>query len=139
MRWQLILGLVGAWLWFFAAPAATAPADEKADPTGTWKWKTNVMGQEIESQLKLKRDGDKLTGMILGDDKEVKIEDGKFEKGEISFKALRTRMGQEVLAKYKGKLDGDTIKGKITVEVGGEGITLDWNAKRVKDEKKKDK
>jgi hypothetical protein len=134
-----MLGLVCVSLWFVAAPEAMAQADQKADPTGTWKWKTNVMGQDIESQLKLKRDGDKLTGVILGDDKEVKIEDGKFKAGEISFKATRTRMGQEVHVTYKGKLSGDTIKGKITAEVGGEGITLDWEAKRVKEEKKKDK
>jgi hypothetical protein len=133
------LGLALVSLLFVVAPAVRAQADQKADPTGTWKWKTNVMGQDVESQLKLKRDGDKLTGVILGDDKEVKIEDGKFKDGEISFKALRTRMGQEVLVKYKGKLSGDTIKGKITAEIGDQGITLDWDAKRVKEEKKKDK
>jgi hypothetical protein len=139
MRWRLVLGLVCASVLVLAAPATRAQADKKADPTGTWKWKTNVMGQELESQLKLKRDGEKLTGVILGDDKEVKIEDGKFKDGEISFKATRIRMGQEILVMYKGKLTGDTIKGKITAKVGDEGISLDWDAKRVKEEKKKDK
>ena len=136
MRSRSVLGPVCASMLLQAAPAARAQAAKKADPTGTWKWKTNVTGQEVESQLKLKRDGEKLTGVILGDDKEVKIEDGRFKDDEISFKATRTRMGQEVLVKYKGKLSGDTIKGKITAEVSGQGITLDWDAKRVKEEKK---
>ena len=61
------LGLALAAL-LFAAPAAGAQAPKKADPTGTWKWKTSVMGQEVESELKLKRDGEKLTGVILGDE-----------------------------------------------------------------------
>ena len=39
---------------------------------------------------------------------------------------------------YKGKLKGDTIKGKVAVEFGGETITVDWDAQRVK-AKKKDK
>jgi hypothetical protein len=48
-------------------------------------------------------------------------------------------MGQQLNVKYKGKLSGDTIKGKITAEFGGEEIMFDWEAKRVKEENKKDK
>ena len=71
-------------------------------------------------------------------DKEVKIEDARFKDGELSFKALRARSGQELLVKYKGKLTGDAIKGKITVSIGDDERTFDWEAKRVKEEKAKE-
>jgi hypothetical protein len=132
-------------LWFvvslgpvIGASATNAQAEKKLDPSGTWKWSTNVMGQEIETTLKLKLEGEKLTGIIHGDDKEVKIEDARFKDGELSFKALRARSGQELLVKYKGKLTGDAIKGKITVSIGDDERTFDWEAKRVKEEKAKE-
>ena len=52
----LVLGLAGL----------TAAQDKKADPTGTWKWETERNGQKRETVLKLKLDGDKLTGTITG-------------------------------------------------------------------------
>ena len=97
------------------------------------------MGQEIETTLKLKWDGTKLTGVIVGDDKEVKIDDGKFKDGEIAFKAVRVRSGQEIQVSYKGKLNGDAIKGKIMADLGGQEFAVDWDAKRVKADKKADK
>jgi hypothetical protein len=137
MTRQLACGLALASLLVIGWPAQAEDA-KKADPTGTWKWKTNVMGMEVESVLKLKRDRDKLSGLIVGDDKEVKITDGKFKDGEVTFKAVRVRGGQEVLVSYKGKLSGDTIKGTIAVDFGGQEFNLAWEAKRAKDEKKKD-
>jgi hypothetical protein len=138
MNRHLIVKLVSTAL-LVGSSAARAEDAKKADPTGTWQWKTNVMGQEIETTLKLKWDGTKLTGVIVGDDKEVKIDDGKFKDGEIAFKAVRVRSGQEIQVSYKGKLNGDAIKGKIMADLGGQEFAVDWDAKRVKADKKADK
>src|SRR5207245_4027671 len=58
----MLAGFVGS-----AGAQEKKPAtDAKANPTGTWKWKVNFGGQESERVLKLKLDGDKLTGTISG-------------------------------------------------------------------------
>src|SRR5438094_4407194 len=107
-------------------------ADDKPNPTGAWKWTVEFGGQSREMTLKLKLDGDKLTGAMVRGDQETPIEDGKFKDGEVSFKITRERDGQKFTIKYKGKVTGDTIKGKS--EFGAEGNTQerDWEAKRAK-------
>ena len=109
-------------------------ADDKANPTGTWKWTVNINNQEREMTLKLKLDGDKLTGSMVGrNGQDTPIEDGKFKDGEVSFKVTRERMGNKFTIKYTGKVSGDTIKGKTEFERDGQPQSRDWEAKRAKD------
>ena len=108
-------------------------AADKADPTGTWKWKVNFNNQDREVTLKLKYESDKLTGTITGrNNMENKIEEGTFKDGEVAFNVTRERDGQKTTMKYKGKLDGDTIKGKTEFERDGQAQSRDWEAKRDK-------
>jgi len=108
-------------------------ADEKADPTGTWKWSVTFNDQTRELTLKLKLEGDKLTGAMLGrDNQETPIEDASFKDGEVAFAVTRERNGQKFTIKYKGKLDGDTIKGKSEFDRNGEKQSRDREAKREK-------
>ena len=116
----------------FTGLVGLARAEDKANPTGTWKWTVNFGGNEREMTLKLKLDGDKLTGALVRGDQETKIEDGKFKDGEVSFKVTRERDGNKFTIKYSGKVSGDTIKGKTEVEIGGDTRTRDWEAKRAK-------
>jgi hypothetical protein len=102
------------------------------DPTGTWKWETEVNGQKRESTLKLKLDGDKLTGATVRGDQETPIEEAMLKDGTVSFKVTRDRNGVKTTRKYTGKLDGDTIKGKVETERDGQVQTMDWQAKRSK-------
>jgi hypothetical protein len=127
--------MVAAFVLAFVGLASTAQAeDKKADPTGTWKWSAPAAGgQTRETTLKLKLDGDKLTGAIVGrNNQETAIEDGSFKNGEISFKVIRERNNQKFTTKYSGKLTGDTIKGKTEAERGGQTQSRDWEAKRAK-------
>lgn len=129
---QLVVGALALAVTGFVA---TARAEDKASPAGTWKstFTTND-GQKRETTYKLKVEGDKLTGVVIGrDNKEIAIEDGKFKDGEVSFKVTRERNGQKVTFKYTGKLDGDTIKGKSEFERNGQAQSRDWEAKRSKD------
>jgi hypothetical protein len=109
-------------------------ADDKPNPTGTWKWTVSRGGQEREVTLKLKAEGDKLTGAMVGRQQETPIEDAKYDSktGEFSFKVVRERDGQKFTSNYKGKVSGDTIKGKIEFERNGETQSRDWEAKRAK-------
>jgi hypothetical protein len=114
--------------------AGLARAEDKAGPTGTWKWTVEFGGQKRDMTLKLKQEGDKLTGAVLGrDGQERPIEDAQYKDGEVSFKVTRERNGQKFTVKYTGKLSGDTIKGKTEFDRGGQAQSRDWEAKRAKD------
>jgi len=111
--------------------AGQVGAADKPDPTGTWKWSVTFNDQTREMSLKLKLDGDKLTGSIPGrNNTETAIENGTFKDGQVSFSVTRERNNQKVTSKYSGKLDGDTIKGKIEGERNGQATSRDWEAKR---------
>jgi hypothetical protein len=115
------------------AVVALARAEDKADPTGTWKYTVDVMGESREVTIKLKRDGDKLTGTVEVAGIEGMIEDGKYKDGEVSFKTTLDAGGMMIHLKYKGTIKGDTFKGKRELEAGGEKNTKDIEAKRSKD------
>jgi hypothetical protein len=121
----LVLGLLNL--------AGAARADDKPSPTGTWKWTVERNGQTFDLSLKLKAEGDKLTGALVRNDEETKIEDGTFKDGEVSFTVVREFNGNKITFKYKGKVEGDTIKGKTEVERDGQTMTRDWEAKRAKE------
>jgi hypothetical protein len=112
----------------------TRAADDKDKLAGNWKWTIKTQnGQEREMTLKLKPDGDKLTGIIIGGKNEVKIEEVKQRDGRISFTVTRERNGVKTTTKYEGKVSGDTIKGKIETERDGQTQSREWEAKRSKD------
>jgi hypothetical protein len=113
--------------------AGMARAEDKPNPTGTWKYTAEVGGQSIDVTIKLKLEGDKLTGSVTVLDMETKIEDGKYKDGEVSFKVVRDMGGNKFTIKYKGKVQGDAIKGKRELDRDGEVNTRDFEAKRSKD------
>ncbi|HEY6227005.1 MAG TPA: hypothetical protein VI282_07785 [Verrucomicrobiae bacterium] len=114
-------------------------AVQAADVNGTWTWTTPGRngGQDRKSVLKLKTEGDKLTGTINGRQEDIKISDGKVTGDEVTFKVSRAgQNGNSFTQKYTGKVSGDSIKGKVTFERNGQEQSRDWEAKREKDEKK---
>jgi len=124
---RLVIGTVAV-----ALVASVARAEDKANPTGTWKWTvTTSNNQKRDVTLKLKLEGDKLTGVIVGrNNQETSIEDAKYKDGKVSFKVTRERNGQKFTTMYEGKLSGDTIKGKAKSERDGKTQSRDWEAKR---------
>jgi len=113
--------------------AGALRADDKAGLTGTWKWTVERNGNNRDFTIKLKLDGDKLTGSMPGrNNQETAIENGTFKDGQFSFTITRERNGQKNTTKYSGKLAGDAIEGKIEPEGGN---ARDWKATRVKESK----
>jgi hypothetical protein len=112
--------------------AGLARAEEKPNPTGTWKYTADVNGQSIDVTIKLKLDGDKLTGTVSVADTETKIEDAKYKDGEVSFTAKPEFNGNKVTIKYAGKIKGDTFKGKREIDRDGQTMTREFEAKRSK-------
>jgi hypothetical protein len=111
-------------------PFALSPGfaqEKKHDVSGTWKWSYEGFGGNVvDVTLKLKQDGEKLTGTITnfqGD--EEPIEDGKVKGEEIIFKIVRDFGGQRRTTVYTGKLSGETLKGKSETI-----LTREFEAKR---------
>jgi hypothetical protein len=125
-------------------------ADEKSaiNPTGTWK--VTSSNQTNSPTLKLKLQGDKLTGTMSRQAgykvEELTLENGKLKGDEISFATRHfalvyvknvlqpTDTNQVTLSTYRGKISGDSIKGKVERDTRGTFAnvrTLDWEAKRV--------
>jgi len=113
-----------------------AAEDKKADPVGTWKCETDIMGQKRESTLTIKKDGDKLSGtMTWQDKKESKLADVKMKDGELTFSAERELMDMKFTIKYKLMVEGDKFKGKAEADLGGEARAFDIEGKREKKDK----
>lgn len=111
-------------------------AADKPNVAGSWTWTTkNRSGDEVKNTLKLKVDGDKITGTISGaNNSEIEIKDAKLKDNELTFDVVRERNGNEFKTSYTGKVEGDTITGKIKRpgRNGGEGRSTDWKATREK-------
>jgi hypothetical protein len=115
----------------FVALVNVAQAAE--DPSGTWKWSVTFNDQTREQTLKLKLEGDKLTGSMVGrNNTETAIEEASFKDNVVSFKVTRERNGQKFTTKYSGTVSGDEIKGKSESERNGQVNSRDWVAKRQK-------
>src|SRR5205085_2588122 len=102
-----------------AAPEAPMP---DAKVAGTWQFKRQRDdGTEMESILKLKQDGDKLTGVnTWNDGPEVPIENASLKGNTISFSMTRDRDGGKFTTKYTGKVEADRIVGQVQANVNGE-------------------
>jgi len=106
---------------------------DTAKAAASGNWNTALIlgdGNRIEGTLKLKQDGDKLTGVTIRNENETQILEGKIAGDEITFKVIRDRDGRKVTAKYKGKITGDTVKGKVESDWSGDWQTLDWEGTR---------
>ena len=123
-KWTLAVGLLALVL---------VNVVSAADPTGTWKWSTTFNNKTREQTLKLKLEGDKLTGALVGqNNQETAIADASFKDDTVAFTVTRGDGDNKRVSKYNGKLDGDTIKGKNESDRGGKTNSRDWEAKREK-------
>lgn len=138
-----LLSAITCALLAFTAVTQLQAQEKKADPTGTWTWTTPGRdgGPGRTSTLKLKVDGEKLTGAVItpgrqgAEPRETAIENGKVKGDEISFTVTREFNNNKMTSKYNGKVAADSIKGKIEFERNGETQSRDWEAKRATEKK----
>ena len=116
-----------------AIVALAGAARAADDPSGTWKFDVMRGNNKATVTLKLKLEGDKLTGAVVGrNNMETAISDASVKDGTVAFSVVRERNGQKTTAKYSGKLSGDEIKGTIETERNGNTNSQPWEAKRDK-------
>src|SRR3954451_18972417 len=101
MRQRLCAGWCLAVLGLVAVLSPGRPASA-ADATGTWKWTVERNGNTFDQTLKLKQEGDALTGAMTVRDNETPIEDGKVTGDTVSFKVTREFNGNKFVIMYQG-------------------------------------
>ncbi len=125
-RRNACLALLAAAVLILAVGLFSWAQDQKTDLTGTWTWSQEGPGGTVDFTLKLKQDGEKLTGTITGyGGEESPIEDGKAKDGAFSFKVTREFGGRNFVTTYTGKLSGGTLKAKSETI-----FTMEFEAKR---------
>jgi hypothetical protein len=119
-------------LWALAASIITFGSfAAPPDINGKWSWTFEGRdGQTREGWMKLKQDGNKLTGTVTGfRGTEIPISEGNLsDTGMLSFISRVERDGQTFETKYKGEVKGDQVNGKIEFTRNGETTTRDWKA-----------
>jgi major membrane immunogen (membrane-anchored lipoprotein) len=109
-----------------STPAGSAPAGASSagDPlSGEWEGSADAGGQQIPFTLKLKLEGEKVTGTSETAQGAIPLTDGKFSAGKLSF-AIDT--GQGLI-----KLNGMVKEGKIDGEFDFAGqMNGKWAAKK---------
>jgi hypothetical protein len=122
---------------FVATPSRAD--DKKVVYTGTYAWTMTRNDMEIKNTLKLKQDGDKVTGALKtkrGDmENEAEIKDAAIKDGVLSFSVTREFNGNSFTIKYSATLAGDTLKMKVTRpgRDGGDPVTTEVEAKKESD------
>jgi hypothetical protein len=122
----LVLGLGGL----------AAARDDKADPVGTWKCEYAIGDMKRTATLTIKKDGDKLAGMMSWpDQKEAKLKDVKLKDGTLTYSVVREFMDNKIPIDFTLKFAGDTFKGKAAAEFNGMKQEFDIEGKREKKDK----
>ncbi len=116
----------------FFAVCTFAAAASAGDPTGTWKWITHSPNGDIDTTLKLEMKDGKLVGAYSNQFGDTSISNALLDGDVIRFEVVRDLGGNKYVVKYHGRLQGDAIKGMIEApgHDGGEGMKIDWTAKR---------
>jgi hypothetical protein len=110
--------------------------DKKASFNGTYGWTVTRNNMEMKNTLKLKQDGDKVSGKLLTkrgeNENESEIKEAAIKDGVLSFEVTREFNGNSFTIKYSGKLEGDTLKLKVTRpgRDGGDPVTTEVVAKK---------
>ncbi len=103
-----------------AATAQQAPADTKADVSGTWALEVTTPAGSGTPTVMLKQDGEKLSGQYSGQLGEAPLT-GTIKGADITFSFTVTVEGNSGSVIYTGKVDKDTMKGTVTLGELGEG------------------
>ncbi len=116
------------WSWTSPLPVRSTPGAPTSFPAFQRK-----------TTLRLKRDGDRLTGTIFTQLSQprtnaIPITDAKLEGDMVSFTVTRELNGKQYVQRFSGKVSGDSIKGRVEFEREGKPESRDWVARRATEE-----
>lgn len=111
------------------APGAQDAQKEKpVDVTGTWESTIESPQGTLTSVATYKQDGETLTGTHVGQAGELPLK-GTVKGNVITYQITVDMGGQQLTITYSGTVEGDTISG--TAEFGGMGSAT-WTVTRKK-------
>jgi len=115
-----------------AAPAAPAASAAPPNFTGTWHWNfTMPDGTSVSPKIKLKQEGDTLTGTSsLRSGTDVSITNAVVAGDRVQFDVVRQQHGAVVTTHYQGKLDGKFVHGTVESDWAGAKQSYPWEARR---------
>jgi zinc protease len=93
----------------FNKPASVGPTDAN----GKWNLKMAAMGQNLDVNLDLKQEGEKITGEMASPIGKGAIEEGKLIGNKFTGNAKVTFQGQPLTLKIAGTIDSDNMKGTV--------------------------
>jgi hypothetical protein len=108
-----------------SAAQARPAAPPQANVAGTWDITIDSPQGQNKALLILKKEGDKLTGLMKSARGERPIESVTLTAGEITFVMKASIQGQDMVFTYKGKVEKDSMKGDA--DFGG-FATGTWSA-----------
>jgi hypothetical protein len=129
-RW--LVGVAGTALVVavLAGLAGAMRTGDQPDPTGTWKWTAGA--PDRESTVRLRLEGNRLTGTVTDPDgSEATVEEATYQGGRVSFTVTRDHGTRKSATHYSGTLTGDAIRGR-SAPAGRDGqwTSRDWEARR---------
>jgi hypothetical protein len=111
---------------------AADPPPPPTDFTGTWHWTfTMPDGTEVAPKIKLKQEGNKVTGISsLRAGTDMPITNGVVTGNEVHFEVVRQQYGLAVTTRYSGKLEGKSVRGRVESDWAGQAQAYPWEARR---------
>jgi hypothetical protein len=108
---------------------------KKEEPTVAGLWKVDLKlesGAKLQPSLRLKQQGNRLTGSYVGvSGKEAPLQEVKAKGAEVSFRVTDEIEGEKVALRFAAKLAGDQLAGTVQIGDGNQADTLKFEARRV--------
>ena len=98
-----------------------------ADISGTWTMTIVTQQGDVDTEMTIEQDGEKITVMMVGMQGEEMVGEGTFKesKAEWSF-TVSTPQGDFTIS-YTGILEEDALSGEVDL---GDYGTMEWTAKK---------
>jgi len=108
-----ILGSVFVLTVLILSVAQARPLPPQAGVVGAWDITIESPQGQNKAVLALKKDGDKLTGMLKSPRGERPLESVALAGSDITFVMKASVQGQDMIFTYKGKVEKDSMKGDV--------------------------
>lgn len=106
-----------------APPDTKATKADEAKPAsataqGEWDWTIAVPDQPMQLAVKLKQEGEAVTGTLTSRLGETPVKNGKLTGDRLTFSIEVPVEGNQITASFTGNITGDQIKGLVETPMG---------------------
>jgi SAM-dependent methyltransferase len=102
-----------------------------ADAAGHWRWRLRFAGREIDYELVLTQQFQKVQGVVRAAGREAKIEAAELRGATLRFASVIDVNASPVRHVFSGRVVGDTIEGDVTLTGARIQGAQQWTGARV--------